>query len=172
MFLDFLKEIFLKRKLKNSFPNVKDDASGDRIRTVGLLLDETHFTRRAELVSALERHGIAGPDISVLAFRGKTRKNEPSDHSVFTMKDVSWAGDIESEAVSRFTAQRFDLLVSYYDVERPALMLVTARSEARFKAGFSAVDRRLSQLTIATVSENDAVFVDEMFRYLKILNKI
>ncbi len=172
MFLNFLKEFFLKRKLKNCFANVKNDASGNRIKTVGLLLDESYFPARENLVEVLVQHGILPEHINILAFRPAIRKNEVFDYPVFSMKDISWSGEIRGETVEKFTAQHFDLLISYYDVEKTALLLVTRLSAADFKTGFSSIDKRLNHLTITTVAENYKVFVEELFRYLKILNKI
>jgi len=64
------------------------------------------------------------------------------------------------------------MLISYYDIEKAALLLVTQRTNANFKVGFSTIDKRLNHFMINTVAENYTVFTNELFRYLKILNKI
>lgn len=172
MFLRLLKGFFLKRKLKNSFANVRPEQVSGPVRTVGLLLDETYVGWREGITGALVSKGIGPEAITVLAFRDRVRKNERFDHPVFSMKDVSWTGSIDRAEVGDFTDRPFDLLISYYDVEKAPLLLVTQQSKAAFKVGFSTVDKRLNHFTIATVAEQYQVFVDELFRYLKILNKI
>lgn len=172
MFLQFLKEFFLKRKLKNSFANVKPEQVSGRVRRVGLLLDESYVDSREGIVSELTAGGIAPGSIAILAFRNKIKKNETFDYPVFSMKDISWAGGIAKKEVTDFTAQHFDLLISYYDIGKTPLMLVTQESKAAFKVGFSTVDKRLNHFTITTVAEKYQIFVAELFRYLKILNKI
>jgi hypothetical protein len=74
--------------------------------------------------------------------------------------------------VNNFISERFDLLISYYDVEKAILLNITHNSKASFKVGFSSVDKRLNHLMINTNAENHIVFVHELFRYLKILKKI
>ena len=70
-----------------------------------------------------------------------------------------------------FINEKFDLLISYYDVEKAILLKITHNSKAQFKVGFSSVDKRLNHLMINTNAENYKVFVHELFRYLKILNR-
>jgi len=85
--------------------------------------------------------------------------------------ETALAKDTE-EAKLFLNAQKFDLLISYYDVEKAILLTITHNSKAQFKVGFSSVDKRLNHLMINTNAENYKVFTHELFRYLKILNKI
>jgi hypothetical protein len=77
-----------------------------------------------------------------------------------------------NQEIIDFKANKFDLLISYYDIEKVPLLLVTQRSKAGFKVGFSNIDKRLNHLMIETTAENSLVFIDELFKYLKILKKI
>ncbi len=43
MFLNYIKDYFLKRILKNSLQNVKSVSSTLPIQTVGVLVDESYF---------------------------------------------------------------------------------------------------------------------------------
>ena len=45
-------------------------------------------------------------------------------------------------------------------------------SKAIFKVGFASIDKRLNHFMINTNAENYKVFAEEMFKYLRILNKI
>jgi hypothetical protein len=64
------------------------------------------------------------------------------------------------------------MLISYYDFEKAPLMIITQQSKASFKVGFSTIDKRLNHFMIDTNVEKQEVFTNELFRYLKILNKI
>ena len=79
---------------------------------------------------------------------------------------------IKLQEVNDFINQKFNLLISYYDVEKAILLKVTHDSKAQFKVGFSSIDKKLNHLMINTNAENHTVFVHELFRYLKILSKI
>ena len=171
MFLNFLKKFLLKRKLKKAFSFINDAFSAEKIKTVGVLVDETYFENKTQLVQDLVANGIKEDDISLLLYHDKDKKRDINFAS-FSLKGVSWKGIIDNQDVVDFKARNFDLLISYYDVEKVPLLLVTQRSQAGFKVGFSSIDKRLNHLMIETTAENSSVFIAELFKYLKILNKI
>lgn len=172
MFLNYLKNFFTKRIVKNILSNVKPSASTSPIKTVGIVFDESYFYEREALVGELVSNGILEKDIQVLVFKDRIKKNEVFDYPTFSNKDLSWYATLDKPQVKNFTAQNFDLLINYYDTEKTALLLLTHHSKASFKVGFSSIDKRLNHLMINTNAENYKVFMDELFKYLKILNKI
>lgn len=172
MFLNYLKDFFTKKIVKNSLSNAKLAPSSNTIKTVGILFDETYFYEREALVAELIGHGIQEEDIQILVFKNRIKKNEAFDYPVFSHKDFSWRATIDKADVKDFTGKQFDLLINYYDTEKAALLLVSHLSKASFKVGFAAVDKRLNHFMIDTNAENYKVFTDELFKYLKILNKI
>ncbi len=172
MFLNFLKGFLLKRKLKNSLSNVNDTFSNESIKTLGILIDESYFTDKNALLDSIIIKGFTKENISVLIYKDKIRKNETSSYPSFSWKDVSWNGTIYKKEVKDFQVQKFDMLISYYDVEKAALMLITHQSKALFKVGFATVDKRLNNFMINTNAEQYRIFNEELFKYLKILNKL
>lgn len=172
MFLNYLKNFFTKRIVKNILSNVKPIATNSPIKTVGIVFDESYFYEREALVGELVSNGISEENISVLVFKDRIKKNEVFEYPTFSNKDMSWHATFDKADVNNFTAQPFDLLINYYDTEKPALLLLSHLSKATFKVGFSSIDKRLNHFMINTNAENYKVFVDELFKYLKILNKI
>lgn len=172
MFLNYLKDFSTKKIVKNSLSNVKHLASDGVIKTVGIVFDETYFYEREALVQELIKNGIAENDIKVLVFKNKIKKNEVFDYPTFSHKDLSWHGTVDKKEVKDFITEPFDLLINYYDTEKVALLLVSHQSKAGFKVGFASIDKRLNHFIINTNAENYKVFMDELFKYLKILNKI
>ena len=172
MFLNYLKDFSTKKIVKKSLSNVKHLASDSAIKTVGIIFDETYFYEREAMVQELIQNGIAEADIQVLVFKNKIKKNEVFDYPIFSHKDLSWHGTVDKKEVKDFIAEPFDLLINYYDVEKVALLLVSHQSKASFKVGFASIDKRLNHFMIETNAENYKVFMDELFKYLKILNKI
>jgi len=172
MFLNYIKDFFLKRILKNSLHNVKSSGLGTPIQTVGLLIDESYFFEKDNLVKELISNGILEKNIKIIAYRDKFKKNEVYLQPTFGTKDLNWKSEITNSAVNNFIQEKFDLLISYYDVEKAVLLKTTHDSKAQFKVGFSLIDKRLNHLMINTNAENYKVFAHELFRYLRILNKI
>lgn len=172
MFLNHLKNFFTKKIVKKSLSNVKLTAGNEKIQTVGIVFDETYFHEREALVKELISNGIVHDNIDVLVFKNTIRKNENFEYPVFSNRDLSWAATFDKSDVKDFIANKFDLLINYYDTEKSALLIVSNLSKANFKVGFSSVDKKLNHFMIDTPAENYKVFVDELFKYLKILNKI
>lgn len=172
MFIKYIKELSLKKILKSTLKNVKPSAVDGCVNSVGVLIDETYFVQKNDLINELINYGFKRDDIKILIYKDKIKKNEVFPFPVFTRKDLNWKGDFSATHVIDFLKAEFDLLINYYDLEKTPLLLATHNSRALFKVGFSSVDKRLNHLLINTNVENFKVFVHELFRYLKILNKI
>ncbi|TRW23106.1 hypothetical protein FMM05_15560 [Flavobacterium zepuense] len=172
MFLKFIKDFGLKKIVKKSLLNYKAATSAGKIVTVGVLIDETYFTQKEALIRELVSNGIQRSNIDTLSFKDKLKKGEVMDCCYLTRADISSAGDFTKEDVSAFINKPFDILISYYDVGKAPLELATLKSQAKFKAGFSTVDNRLNTFMIKTLAEKYKEFVTELFKYLKILNKL
>ncbi len=172
MFLNYIKDYFLKKVLKNNLQNVKNSNSTYLIQTVGLLIDESYFFEKNNLIQELIDHGILKSNIKLVLYKDKIKKNEAVSVLTFSSKKINWKAIITDTTVNDFINEKFDLLISYYDIEKAILLKITNSSKAEFKVGFSTVDKRLNHLMINTNAENYKVFAHELFRYLKILNKI
>jgi len=172
MFLNYIKNYFLLKFIKNNLRNVKSSKEIVPIQTIGLLIDESYFTDKKYLIDELVAQGIAETNIKTIIYRDKLKKNEVYFLPTFGTKHLNWNAQITEPILREFTKEKFDVLISYYDVEKAFLLKVTQSSKAQFKVGFSSVDKRLNHLMINTNAENHTVFVHELFRYLKILNKI
>jgi hypothetical protein len=172
MFIKYIKEISVKKILKRSLHNVKPSALNKPIETVGILIDESYFEDKELLKQEIIANGIKESDISFLVFKDKIKKTDTYIEPTFSNKNMSFSGHFNKEFISEFVNKPFDMLISYYDVEKAPLLLITHHSKAMFKVGISDIDKRLNHLMINTNAENHTVFVHELFRYLKILNKI
>ncbi|TRX03125.1 DUF6913 domain-containing protein [Flavobacterium gawalongense] len=172
MFLNYIKDFSVKKILKNSLHNVKSSSLSTSIQTVGLLIDASYFSKKEALIKELIANGISANNIKVIVYKDKFKKSDARTHTAFGAKHLNWKGEITDPQVNDFVNEKFDLLISYYDVEKAILMVVTHNSKAQFKVGFSSIDKRLNHLMINTNTENFKVFTHELFRYLKILNKL
>ena len=172
MFLNYIKDFFLIKILKNSLHNVKSNTLAESIQTVGLLIDESYFFEKDALLNELIANGILETNIKIIVYRDKLKKNEVYTQPTFGIKHLNWKAQITNPTVNEFISEKFDLLVSYYDVEKAILLYITHNSKAQFKVGFSSIDKKLNHLMININAENYKVFTHELFRYLKILNKI
>lgn len=172
MFLNYIKELFIKKKVKNSISNVKVDSNDNKIKSIGIVVDESYFLDTDELINEIEDRGIDKEAIQVISFRKKVKKNEVLKYNTFTPKDFGLNGKFQNNEVNDFINHQFDLLINYYDVEKTPLLVISNLSKANFKTGFYTIDKRLNHFAINTNAENYKVFIEELFIYLKILNKL
>lgn len=172
MIVSYLKNFITNRLVKKGLTHGKCISSKNSIQSVGLLLDEGVFLGKNALVEELVQKGIQEHDIEVLVFKDKINKNDVFDTPFFCSKDLSWSATFDKQEVNDFIAQHFDLLINYYDVEKTPLLVVSNASKANFKVGFTSVDERLNHFMIKATVGDPALFVTELFKYLKILNKI
>ncbi len=172
MFLDFIKDFFIKRKLKNRLSQFGSNFSIEKIKTIGVIVDESYFFDKQKLINELIRFEIDANNIQLMIYKDKIKKTEVFEAPYFSYKDLKWNGSIEKQEVKDFITQNFDLLINYYDLEKAPLLLVSQQSKAKFKVGFATIDKRINHFMIETAAENYVVFANELFRYLKILNKI
>ena len=167
MFLNYIKEFFVKKSLKNNLNIIKNEVFTSNIQTIGLLIDESKFRHSKELIRELVLHGIASESIKIVVYRGKLRKKKTYSRPTFSKKSINWKGEFTEAFLNEFTETEFDLLISYYEIEKPILMMITSKSKAKFKVGFSSVDKRLNRWMIETDMGNHKLFASELFKYLK-----
>jgi hypothetical protein len=172
MFLNYLKNFFVKNKLKNNGLDLKYESNPTIIKSVGLLVDGSNFSDTKVLVQHLISEGFSLDNIQICVYKNKIAVHEMYSYPTFGMNSVRWNGTISEIKLNDFIQTEFDLLISYYDTEKPILLLITNQSKSKFKVGFSSIDQRLNHLMINTHAQNHAVFVKELIKYLKILNKI
>ena len=172
MFLNKIKDFWTKKIVKKKLSNVKLIKSDTLIKKVGIVFDESYFYEREGLLSELVLQGVELNNIEILVFKNKIKKKETFDYPVYSYKNLTWSASIDALQFKKFTTTNFDLLISYYDVEKTPLLLVTQHAKASFKVGFASIDKRLHHFMIDTNAENYKVFMEELFKYLKILNKL
>ena len=58
MFLNYIKDFWDKKILKKTWHNVKSSSLSTPIKSVGLLIDESYFLQKDELLKVLIANGI------------------------------------------------------------------------------------------------------------------
>ena len=172
MFLNYFKNFYIKKYVKNKLSNVTNLFQNAKVTTVGILVDETLFNKKEALIDQLINNGIDVNNIRLLVFKDKIQKKETYNYPIFSQSDLSLIGKIINKDAEVFIAEPFDLLINYYDLEKVSLIIATNESKAKFKVGFESIDKRLNHFIIESKIEDYGIFVTELFKYLKILNKI
>lgn len=172
MFSRIIKDFFLKKNIKKQLTN-RTEASNDEIKTIGIIVDSTYFFDYEKLLAEIKAKKNDFKEIKMLLYNDKISHKDSLSQLSFSIKDVSLLGKIKVIEVQDFISYPFDLLINFYDQEKLPLVQVSLLSKAKFKVGFSdSVTNVGNHLMIQSDSKNYKDFVAELFKYLKILNKI
>ncbi len=172
MFSKIIKDFFLKKIISSKLTSSNLEVSVSKIHTVGVIVDDSYFTNIESLKNEIKQYGVEDKNIQVLLFKKKVSKKEVVKELFFTRSNMKINGEINKKEVNVFLDQPFDLLINYYEIEKPSLLLVSKASKAHFKVGFSTVDKRVNHFMINTTVSQYKEFISELFKYLKILNKL
>lgn len=170
MFFNYLKDFYLKKKLKNSLLKSGAFTVQQKVQTIGILVDEVFFAETSALINALIEKGFHGDKIAILAFNNSKDLKSVRQYPVFGWNSVSFDMKIQEQCVNEFIENPFDVLLSYYETSNGLLEWITYQSKARFKVGFYAANQRLNDLMINTNANNHNQFVQEFVRVLKQIN--
>lgn len=172
MFYKIIKNFFLKKNVTKRLLKQKNQLVQKKIASVGLLVDESYFSNTEALVDQIVSQGIDKEQIKILVYKDRIKSKEVLNTPFLSLKDISFTGEINKKEVIDFLETPFDLLINYYDVNKYALVLLSVQSKANFKVGFDTVDKRVNHFILKMLVDQYELFTSELFKYLKILNKI
>jgi hypothetical protein len=172
MFFNKIKVFWIKKIVNNRVLNVKHLMSNNPVKNIGIVFDESNLQSKDIVTNELVQKGFHKNNISILVFKDNINKTETFTYPVFTFRDLNWSASFDKKEILDFLNKDFDLLISYYDVQKSPLTLVTQRSKATFKVGFASIDNRLNHFIIDTNAKKHKIFIEELYKYLKILNKL
>lgn len=172
MFLKIIKNFLLKNKVSKLLSNTPANHSADIIQSVGLIFDGNLNIELENVLKELVEHGIDENQIKVLIFTNKKNKIEVFNHELVTYKQFNWSGELTHSKAELFLNTNFDLLINYHEFDKSPLVYLSYLSKANFKVGFNTQDKTVNKFMVNTNIYNYQLFVEELFKYLKILNKI
>ena len=172
MFYRIIKEFFLKKVVNKGLLGYKLQDSEDKIKSIGILVDESDISSKDLVIKQLQSYNLDVETIEVLVFKDKIKAKEVLQEPFYSLKDISLTGKVAKPSVQKFIEEPFDLLINFYDEPKASLNMIAKKSNAKFKVGFSSVDKRINHLIIHSEVESLKEFIAELIKYLQILNKI
>ena len=170
MFLDIIKSFFIENRIKKSLSNspVVDTKS---IETIGILIDISEKNYSEKIKATLLQQQVDFSKTKTLVFKKQIAKDEQFGFDVISLKDFDITGHLKDEKAKSFVNYPFDLLICYFEDHQQALNDLAIQSKAKFKVGFKGEYNHYNNLFIETRFDLVDTFIDETFKYLKILNK-
>jgi len=177
MFLQGLKDKFKHKSgekyLKNELLKIPDlDGNRKGIKKVGVIVDLDTFQNADLFYQFIETFNLRPNAVKIMGYRGFYDKNSPYATPVFSDKDLGWSGAVENSYALEFLTKEYDLLVNYYTQDTLILKLMTVKTKARIKVGFSEIDPELNDLILQTQLQDFNTFKTELKKYLKVMNEL
>jgi hypothetical protein len=172
MFLKGFKKKSNQKYLNKLLSERQVNVNTDAVVSLGVIfnIDEVdNFELFAKLADYIQ---VRSNRMKVIAFSKNKKALLNTWDECYSSKDFGWKGTIKNGGLESFLNTEFDLLISYYREDFLELKLMTARSKAKFKVGNLQSDERINDLIIKTSLVEFHLFKEEVFKYLKILNKI
>lgn len=171
MFLDLIKKLSLKNIVKNNLAKT-EAPTPKKIVTVGLLVDGTKLFDIEPLMAEFNKYGIEDKYIRVLVLTKNKSAENTSNIIYIRSKDIGMSGEITDNNIKIFEDYRFDMLVNYYDSNQINLTYLSSLSKADFRVGFRLDNKLVNHFMIDSPISDYKLFVEELFKYLNVLNKI
>lgn len=171
MFLTGIKRKSAEKYIAKELQNPKVFCS-DKIKTIGVLVDATVFPSFPFLNALAKVFQIDSKDITLLYYLPNKKQAKLFEGPVYSDADLGFRGSVKSEEVSDFVATKFDALINFYDEDKLMLNLISVLSVSRFKIGFSSINIKINDFSVATSVNDIAGFTTELKKYLILLNKI
>lgn len=171
MIFQGFKESILTKKFEKELNLLESSLTSNtkKISSVGILTTEA-LSSNQNLQAQVER--ILGvKNAKIYSFRKYHKTNEVS-YKHFSEKDINWKGEYTEPSFHSFLEEPFDLLIGYFDSSNLYLEMAVLQSNATFKVGFSNIREALFDITISESTLHVDAFLQELKKYLVILEKL
>lgn len=140
---------------------------------VALVLDTEEEDVQQPFLSLKETFVAEGKKVQILICSEKGRKNTVSEYPSFCKEDVSWNGKITNPEVLGFFKTKFQVLICFAAAENKTAAFIVSVAAADLKFGLLSEQKKqdLYDVIICQPQPDAAVFVEEIKKYIKILNK-
>lgn len=159
--------------------NHRNTYRGDiKLKRLGVLIDARKDIDIFSIVKLADQVGVKPNQLQIMGLK-EVKSLKPEEEvagdghtNYFDEKKITFSGKFTSTALQNFVSTDFDVLINFYEEDYYMLNAVAASSKAKFKVGFATVNNKINDLVIGTPAGNTNVFIQELKKYLKILDII
>lgn len=168
MKLNFLKTRTANQLQKNK--SVRKSTDYKKAETIGILFSVEDKKKHDEVKEFIQKLQQDGKKVQVLEFLPEKKENPEFMFDFFTIKDISFWGQIESAKTLKFSDTAFDYLFCLDIKLNPMISYVLARSKSKCRVGkYSENAENLFEFMIDS-NGNTKSLIDGMYKYTTQLN--
>jgi len=169
MFLNGLKVKSILRKLQKVNSENVGFGGVTKLEKIALIqrddqdLQEKYFNQLIKILNCKKEN------VFVLNYKESIPEERETESHLFSSKDIGWNATLKSVSLKEYVERDYDLLISFYTDENLALASLTTLTNAAFKVGLKASESMPYDLSIQTSTNEQAIFISELERYLTLL---
>lgn len=168
MKLSFLKTRTANQLKKNK--TVRKSTAYKKAETVGILFSVEDKKKHDEVKEFIQKLQQDGKKVQVLEFLPEKKENPEFMFDFFTVKDISFWGQIESDKTLRFSDTAFDYLFCLDTKLNPMISYILARSKSKCRVGkYTESSQPLFELMIDSNGSTKSL-IEGMYKYTTQLN--
>lgn len=167
MILKRLKEKSVYKIIKRNVPLPPPVTKG--FASVLFVVDAKLSTDFEALKQLAKKLNIKNDKVFFVGYKMKVAKGMEYGLPIVTDNNIDWKGGIKSNSVS-FLPQKVDLLVNFYSEPTASLLAISFAVDAGFRVG-ARENNLYNHLTVDIKNLNETIFVEEILKYINILNK-
>lgn len=171
MNIPIIQNFFIKKKI-DQINNQFKPTNTKKINTILLLIDESHQDFKTKILLKLKEMGIDESKLSILIYNQTLEKGKKYEFPTFSNACFSNLGLVKSVDLKTIFNQSFDLIITFYDHKNHLLDYVTHYINGDFKVGLTSSQNQNFHLSINCTINDVKTYLNETFKYLKILNKL
>lgn len=172
MFFKRFKTLLLKKNITKILKSRTKNFQNGKVNSVGIIFDYDSYHDYNFFHDLMKDIGVMKNKTKFIAMIDLEKDSPNSWDAFFSIKNFDWLGRPKSAEIDEFVNRPFDVLISYYNSNKPELNFVTALSNSNFKIGLSDDDARLNDLVINIDPLKTDIFKTEIIKYLTHLNRL
>lgn len=144
----------------------------DTVKNICILLDEADMELVKRFKNLRKDLKLKEEGFKMLLCLSANPKQKDYEGLIFSPSDLNWRGKIKNTEIKELLGEKFDLLVSFTRQDSRTARIIATALNADLKVSRKEEKSLVFDLVISTKFEEADVFLTELKKYLKILNRI
>ncbi len=170
MIFKSLHNKLLKKKIENSLIKLSNQRrfKPNPIKTLGCIVDPSFPVSVDKFIELSNSLGLKEKDFKIITFQENKNTFNVFSNMNMTPECVSFSGNLNGKDSLEFISFEFDLLINFFRSNN-FLILLSSKTNAKFRVGFESVDSKLNDLIFSKKIKNFLDFKLELIKYLKLI---
>ncbi|MAU63927.1 MAG: hypothetical protein CMC38_06260 [Flavobacteriaceae bacterium] len=170
MIFKSLHNKLLKKKIENSLIKLSNQRrfKPNPIKTLGCIVDPSFPVSVDKFIELSNSLGLKEKDFKIITFQENKNTFNVFSNMNMTPECVSFSGNLNGKDSLEFISFEFDLLINFFRSNN-FLILLSSKTNAKFRVGFESVDSKLNDLIFSEKIKNFLDFKLELIKYLKLI---